>query len=215
MKIAVIGATGRVGRALVAEALARGHEVIAVTRNADKAERKPGVSYVMADVRNADEAARAVKGADVVISAYGAGHGHPTVREDYTRATNAIIAGLKKAGIRRVLFVGGAGSLVENGARLIDHASFPEAWKPGAQGTADALDIVRKEKELEWSYFSPAMQLMDEGKSGGKFSLGLDAPVRNPKGEHKVTIGDYAHAALDEIEHPKHLRRRFTIGSTV
>ena len=78
----------------------------------------------------------------------------------------------------------------------------------------DALKIAQKEKDLEWSFFSPAMQLMDEGKSGGKFKLGLDAPIRNAKGEHKVTMGDYAHAALDEIEHPKHVRKRFTIGST-
>lgn len=214
MKIAVIGASGRIGKAIVAEALGRGHQVIAIARNADKIAKVPGVTIARADVHSADETASAVKGADAVVSAYGAGHGHATVREDYTHAAKGILAGLKKAGIRRVLFVGGAGSLVENGGRLVDHPSFPAAWRPGSEGTADLLNVVRKETELDWSFFSPAGTLLDEAKTG-KFKLGLDEPVRNPKGEHKVTIGDYAHAALDEIEHPKHLRKRFTIGATV
>lgn len=215
MKIAVIGASGRIGKAIVAEALARGHQVIAIARNADKIEKASGVTIVKADVHSADETAAAIKGADALISAYNGGWADPKIRENFTAGTIGIIAGLKKAGVTRVLFVGGAGSLIEGGERLIDKSEFNPAWKNGAEGAADALYLAQKEKDLEWSFFSPAMQLMDEGKSGGKYRLGLDAPIRNPKGEHKVTIGDYAHVALDEIEHPKHIRQRFTIGSTV
>jgi putative NADH-flavin reductase len=139
----------------------------------------------------------------------------PKIRENFTTGMNGIIAGIKKSGVKRVLFVGGAGSLVEDGVRLLDKPDFNPAWRNGAEGAADALKIAQREKDLEWSFFSPAMQLMDEGKSGGKYKLGFDAPIRNAKGEHKVTMGDYTHAALDEIEHPRHMRKRFTIGSTV
>jgi len=211
MKLALIGATGRVGREIVAEALSRGHEVVAIARDPSKLKPAPHLTTVKADVIKPEETARAVKGVDAVISAYNPGWTNSEIRADTTKGFAGIIAGLKQAGVRRVLFVGGAGSLVEGGERLVDKPDFQPQWKPGALGAAEALDLVRKEKDLEWTFLSPAVMLND-GERTGRYRHGKDAPVRNEKGESHISVPDLAHAILDEIEHPKHIRQRFTVG---
>jgi putative NADH-flavin reductase len=211
MKIAVIGATGRVGREVVREALAHGHEVVAIARDPSKVAPAAHLTTVKADVMKAAETAKAVKGADAVISAYNPGWTNPEIRADTTKGFAGIIAGLKQAGVRRVLFVGGAGSLTEGGGRLVDRADFHPQWKPGALGAADALDMVRQEKDLEWSFVSPAVMLND-GARTGRYRHGKDSPVRNEKGESTISVADLAHAILDEIEKPQHVRQRFTVG---
>ena len=211
MKIAIIGATGRVGQAIVDEALKRGHEVTAIARDPSKVKAAPHLKAVKADVLEASSAATAVKGADAVISAYNPGWTNPNIREDTTKGFTGIIGGLKKAGVKRVLFVGGAGSLVEGGGRLVDKPDFHPQWKPGALGAADALDLVRKEKDLDWTFLSPPVMLND-GERTGHYRHGKESPVRNEKGESNITVPDLAHAILDEIEKPQHIRQRFTVG---
>jgi len=211
MKIAIIGATGRVGQAIVDEALKRGHEVTAIARDPSKVKAAPHLKAVKADVLDASSAATAVKGADAVISAYNPGWTNPNIREDTTKGFTGIIGGLKKAGVKRVLFVGGAGSLVEGGGRLVDKPDFHPQWKPGALGAADALDLVRKEKDLDWTFLSPPVMLND-GERTGHYRHGKESPVRNEKGESHITVPDLAHAILDEIEKPQHIRQRFTVG---
>ena len=211
MKIAIIGATGRVGQAIVDEALKRGHEVTAIARDPSKVKAAPHLKAVKADVLEASSAATAVKGADAVISAYNPGWTNPNIREDTTKGFTGIIGGLKKAGVKRVLFVGGAGSLVEGGGRLVDKPDFHPQWKPGALGAADALDLVRKEKDLDWTFLSPPVMLND-GERTGHYRHGKESPVRNEKGESHITVPDLAHAILDEIEKPQHIRQRFTVG---
>ena len=211
MKIALIGASGRVGRAILAEALSHGHTVTAIARNAAKLPANPNLKTINADVAKADETAAAVKGSDAVISAFNSGWANPNIRADFAKGTEGIIAGVKKSGVKRILFVGGAGSLVEKGARLVDHPAFNATYKEGALGAADALERVRKEKDLEWSFISPA-QMINPGERTGKYRHGHDEPVRNEKGESAISMGDLAHAILDEIEKPKHIRQRFTVG---
>jgi len=211
MKIAIIGATGRVGQAIVDEALKRGHEVTAIARDPSKVKAAPHLKAVKADVLEASSAATAVKGADAVISAYNPGWTNPNIREDTTKGFTGIIGGLKKAGVKRVLFVGGAGSLVEGGGRLVDKPDFQPQWKPGALGAADALDLVRKEKDLDWSFLSPPVMLKD-GARTARYRHGKESPVRDAKGESHISVPDLAHAILDEIEKPQHIRQRFTVG---
>jgi putative NADH-flavin reductase len=211
MKIAVIGATGRVGPEIVKEALSRGHEVTAIARDPSKLPARPHLRQVKADIMDPADAARALRGHDAVISAFNPGWTNPNIRQDITRGFAGMIAGLKQAGVKRVVFIGGAGSLVEGGERLVDKPDFHPDWKPGALGAADALDMVRKENDLDWTFVSPAVMLND-GERTAKYRHGKEAPVRNDKGESHITVPDLAHAILDEIEKPKHIRQRLTVG---
>jgi len=211
MKIALIGATGRVGQAILAEALHRGHQVTAIARNVDAIEAKAHLKTVGADVADADETARAVKGSDAVISAFNPGWGNPNIRADYARGLAGIVAGVKKAGVNRILFVGGAGSPIDNGERIIDSPSFNPQFKEGALGALDALGTIRKETDLEWSFISPA-RVIKPGERTGTYRHGGDEPVKDDTGESTISMGDLAHAILDEIEKPKHVHRRFTVG---
>ncbi|PWU28893.1 3-beta hydroxysteroid dehydrogenase, partial [Pseudomonas sp. RW407] len=137
MKIALIGATGHVGHYFLEEALRRGHEVTALVRDPAKLAGRAGVSAVQADVYDAAQVARAVAGHDVVISAFNAGWGNPDIRAAHAHGSRAILEGAKAAGVKRLLVLGGAGSLdIVPGQRLVDSPEFPEAWKQGALGAA-------------------------------------------------------------------------------
>jgi len=212
MKIALIGGSGRVGQAILAEAVQRGHDVTVIARNPEKLDAKAGhVKSVKADVANADETARAVKGHDAIISAFNSGWGNPNIRADYAKGFAGILAGIKKSGVKRVLVLGGAGSLLEDGKRVVDSPTFNPQFKDGALGAADALDTIRKEKDLEWSFISPP-KMLKPGERTGKYRHGHDEPVKDPAGESHISMGDLAHAIIDEIEKPKHIRQRFTVG---
>jgi putative NADH-flavin reductase len=212
MKIALIGASGRVGAKVLAEALSRGHQVTAVVRNTEKLKPAKNLTIAKGDAYDAATVARLVAGHDAVISAFNPGWTDPHIRANSTKGMKSIIDGLRKAGVRRVLFVGGAGSLIEpDGSRGVDSPHFPAAWKAGALGAADALDMVRQVTDLEWTFLSPAAML-NPGEKTGKYRLGKDSLVKDAGGASNISEGDLAHAIVDEIEKPKHIRQRFTLG---
>ncbi|WP_332033492.1 NAD(P)-dependent oxidoreductase, partial [Kaistella sp.] len=132
MKIAIIGATGFVGSKLVKEAADRGLQVTAIARNADKTEIQ-NVNKVSVDVNNVDELSEVLKGHDTVISAYNAGWTNPNIYEDFLAGSRAIQEASKRAGLKRLIVIGGAGSLytAEN-QLLVDTEGFPAEIKPGA-----------------------------------------------------------------------------------
>ena len=126
--------------------------------------------------------------------------------------TRAIVDGVKKAGIKRMLFVGGAGSLeVKPGVQSVDLPEFPAEYKQGALATRETLDLLRKEPSLDWSFLSPSADLFP-GQKTGKFRLGTDQLITDSQGNSRISVEDYAMAMLDEVEAPKHIRRRFTVG---
>jgi hypothetical protein len=128
------------------------------------------------------------------------------------RGTRAIIDGVKKAGVKRLLFVGGAGSLeVKPGVQSVDLPEFPAEYKQGALATREALNLLRKEPSLDWSFLSPSADLFP-GQRTGKFRLGTDQLLRDANGVSRISVEDYAMAMIDEAEKPKHIRRRFTVG---
>ena len=136
----------------------------------------------------------------------------PNLYDDQVRGTASIIAAIKKAGIKRVLWVGGAGGLeVKPGVRVVDSPDLPSWVRPGSLATIDALDQLRKEPELEWSYLSPSAELKP-GQRTGKFRLGNDQLLVDTTGKSQISIQDYAVAMIDEPERPAHVRRRFTVG---
>jgi putative NADH-flavin reductase len=212
MKIAIIGASGFVGSALLTEALDRGHKVTAIVRNPKKIRVKhKNLETKKGNVLNESEVRTLVTGHDAILSAYNAGWDNPNLYNDFLAGSNAITSGAKKAGVKRLLVVGGAGSLeVAPGVQLVD--TLPESkWKPGALAARDFLNILHKEKELEWTFLSPPLGLQP-GERTGKYRLGNDHPVKDKKGENNISVHDLAVALLDELENKKFIRRRFTVG---
>ena len=212
MKIALIGATGFVGSAILQEALQRGHEVTAIVRHPEKVKPHAKLHPRKGDAYNEDEVARLVAGHDAVISAFNPGWSNPDIYNQQVKGTQAIIIGVKKAGLKRLLFVGGAGSLeVKPGVQSVDTPEFPKDWKQGSLATREALNLLRKESGLEWSFLSPSADL-SPGQRTGQFRLGTDQLLRDANGESRISVEDYAMAMIDEVEKPKHIRRRFTVG---
>jgi len=207
MNLVLFGATGMIGSRVLKELVARGHTVTAVARDVSRVPNEPGVKAVQGDVLNTVEVAEIVKGSDAVISAYSPGP-NPEVVVD---ATKSLIAGLKQAGVKRFIEVGGAGSLfVAPNVRLIDAPNFPAEYKEIALAHADALEVLRN-SDLDWTYFSPAA-LIQPGERTGKFRLGEDTLIADEKGNSSISAEDYAIALVDELENPKYIRKRFTIG---
>jgi len=213
MHILLFSASGNIGSRILSEALNRGHKVTAAVRHPEKLIlTHKNLTVRKGDILDEKSVAALAKGHDVVVSAYGPAHDDPNGPATYTKAANALINGLKKAGVKRLLAVGGAGSLyVAPGTQLVDTPDFPTAWRAGASGLRDALEVFKKETELEWTFFSPAI-MIQPGTRTGKYRLGKDEPVYDSKGESNISIEDYAAAMLDEIEKPRHIRQRFTVG---
>ena len=212
MRIALIGATGFVGSAILKEALDRGHEVTAIVRHTEKLQSHPKLHPQKGDIYNADEVARFVAGHDAVISAFNPGWSDPDIYNHQVKGTRSIIDGVKKSGVKRLLFVGGAGSLeVKPGVQSVDTPDFPKEWKQGSLASREALNQLRKESGLEWSFLSPSADL-SPGQRTGKFRLGTDQLLKDAKGESRISTQDYAMAMIDEVEKPTHIRQRFTVG---
>lgn len=202
MKIAVFGATGTVGRFVVAEALRRGHEVTALSRH--EAEL-PGVTWQRGDLSD-DATVRAVAVAhDVVVTA----NGPSRVAGEDPFAFASLIAQVATAvGSTRLLVVGGAGSLeAAPGVRLLDTPEFPEAYKNEALATSAALDFLRSTTSVDWTYLSPA-PLFPAGEPTGSYRLGTDSPVGT-----SISGEDFAIALIDELENPNHRNQRFTVAA--
>jgi uncharacterized protein len=206
MNVVLYSATGMIGSRILNELISRGHCVTAVVRDPSKVPAHPAVAVLKGDIFDADDVAAKVIGADAVISAYGPGAGDVN---DLVKATRSLIAGLHKADTRRLIFVGGAGSLlIAPGTDLIDSGHLPEEYKAIAIAHRDALKLLN-ESDLLWTYFSPAA-FIQPGQRTGKFRLGTTSLVADEKGNSSISAEDYAVALVDEIENPKHLRQQFT-----
>ncbi|MGH2565326.1 MAG: NAD(P)-dependent oxidoreductase [Ginsengibacter sp.] len=216
MKIALIGASGFVGSAILNEALNREHKVTAIVRNPLNIKiENSNLTIIKADVFKDDEVVKAVKGNDVVISAYNSGWSNPDIYKEFIKGSQSIEAGVKKSGIKRLIVVGGAGSLyLPDGTQIVDSAQFPAEWKEGAKASRDYLNILKKEKDIEWTFLSPALE-MHHGTSGVRrvyYKTGLENPVFDENGRSVISVEDIAVAIIDEVENPKHIRKRFTVA---
>jgi putative NADH-flavin reductase len=212
VKIVLIGASGRVGSCILNEALSRGHQVTAIVRHPEGISiNNPGLTIVRGDVLK-DKVEDLVQGYDAVISAYNPGLENPDINNRRIEGTRRIIAGVKKSGVKRLLVVGGAGSLeVSPGVQLIDTMKLPDQVMVGILATRDTLNLLRAEKNLEWTFLSPAAS-MENGERTGHFRIGKDQLLKNEKGESKISFEDLAVAMVDELEHPQHVRERFTVA---
>lgn len=206
MKIAIIGATGFVGSKILSESLNRGHDVTAVVRNPDKLPSHPKLATARGDVANPEELAPLIARHDSVISAFNPG------KDGGGTGARSIIDAVKRSGVKRLVVVGGAGSLeIAPGKRLVDQPDFPAEWKEGALRTAAFLDELRAETALDWTFVSPPAMLTP-GQRSGKYRVGGDQLLTDGDGESRISLEDYAVALLDEVESPRHSRQRFSVA---
>lgn len=216
MNIGLIGASGFVGTAIAKEALNRGHQVTAVVRNPEKVTfHHEHLTIEKTDVLNQQELIKAVKGKDAVVSAYNAGWTNPNLYEDFLKGSKAVQSGVKAAGVKRLITIGGAGSLeVAPGVQIVDTPDFPAAYKAGATSARDYLNVLKEEKELDWTFFSPAIEMNPEssGVRKGKYRTSLDTPVFDADHRSILSVEDLAVAIVDELEKPVHIKQRFTAG---
>ena len=211
MKIAIIGATGFVGPALIAEGVSRGYEITAIARNTDKVEKAAGVTAVSADVNDVNALASALSGHDAVISSFNAGWTNPNLYNDFLNGSKNIQEATKKAGVKRYITIGGAGSLFIDGKQLVDSPQFPKEYYPGASSARDYLTELRKEDELDWTFVSPAINL-HPGQRTNQFRLGTESPVFNNEGKSEISTADLAVAIFNELENNQFIKARFTVG---
>jgi len=215
MKIALIGATGFVGSAVLKEALSRGMHVTAIARHPEKLQVQNNLEVVKCDVMDSAKLSEILKGNDVVVNTYNAGWANPNIYNDFLKGSESIQNAVKKSGVKRYIVNGGAGSLfVAPKVQLVDTPQFPDEWKPGALAARDYLNILKKEKQLDWTYLSPAIE-MNPGtphERKGTYRIGLDNPVFDANKKSTISVEDLAVAILDEVENPKHIHVRFTVG---
>jgi len=212
MKIAIIGATGFVGSAILNELSERKHDITAIARNPKDTKN---VNWISTDIFNIDELAAILKGNDIVISAYNAGWTNPDIYDDFIAGSKAIQEAVKKSGVKRFIVIGGGGSLfVAPDLQAVDTPDFPKEYYVAATAARDYLNIIKEEKELDWAFFSPAFEMHAGTTTGrtGKYRLGLENPVFNDEQRSILSVEDLAVVIADETETPKHHQVRFTAG---
>ena len=209
MRLAIFGASGKIGSRIMKEALERGHHVTAIVRHPEKITiQNENLSVMKGNVLNVGEVASLATGHDAVISAYG-----PDSRpQELVDAAKSLLEGVKQSGVRRLIIVGGAGSLEASpGKQLMDTPQFPTAWRPVAIAHRDAMNVFRMERELQWTFLSPAA-FIEAGEKLGFYRIGEDRLITDSSGKSIISMEDFAVALVDEVEHPKHIRRRFTVA---
>ena len=213
MKLAIIGATGFVGKAVVEEALTRGYELTAFARRPDALEvNDEKLVKQAADVYDTEILAQLIVGQDAIISTFNPGWTDPELYNNFLKGAASIQEAAKTAGVKRLLVVGGAGSLeIEPGVQLVDTPSFPAEYKPGATAARDYLTKLRNENDLDWTFVSPAIELHPGGRTG-KFRIGTEQPVFDETGKNRISVADLAVAILDELEQNHFIKKRFTLG---
>lgn len=202
MKIAVAGASGRAGSEITKELARRGHTVTAIARNPENIAALSNVTPTKGDVLDQAGLAKLWAGHDAAVSSV------HFLASDPLR----LIGAAKESKVGRYLVVGGAGSLeVAPGVKLVTTPGFPAEYKAEAEKGGAFLDLLRQEKDLNWTFISPSA-LFIEGERTGKFRLGTDQLLADASGKSWISFADYAIALADEIERPAHARQRFTVG---
>lgn len=208
-KIALFGATGRIGSQILNEALGRGHRVTAIVRDAQRTlPPRNGLECRPGDILKPESVALSVTGNDVVVSAYGPGAGSS---EQLVTAARSLVEGVAAKQPMRLIAVNGAGSLeVSPGVQLMDTPDFPHKWKSVAQAHRDALDVFRSAR-FDWACISPPAEI-GAGRRTGKYRTATDQLVVDGNSKSWISVEDFAVAVVDEIEKPQFHRQRFTVG---
>ncbi|MEU9114125.1 NAD(P)H-binding protein [Streptomyces sp. NPDC048483] len=212
--IALFGANGTIGSRILNEALQRGHQVTAVVRDPAKITAgHPNLTVTKGDVLDPASVAAVAKGQDVVISAVGGGDG-PGHLATIKPAAESLVAGLRTLGdaAPRLISVGGAGSLrTPDGKQVWDAEGLPEFLLQIMHAHGDALDHYRTVSDVRWTNLSPA-NIIEPGERTGGYRTATEDLITDDEGNSRISAEDYAVAVLDEVERPRHIGERFTVG---
>lgn len=210
MKIALVAASGTIGRHIAQQAIRRGHEVTAVLRrDTDLPAELDGASIAIAALDDHDGLVAVLRGHDVLASAYGPAPGDEA---SVSPVTQALIAAARAAGIRRLVVVGGAGSLeVAPGVQLVDTEGFPHAYKSVASAHRDALKLYQSTDDLDWTFYAPAA-VIGPGEKQGNFRTQAKTLLADAQGKSTISYSDYADAFVSEIEQPRFVRQIATVA---
>jgi len=212
MKLALFGATGHIGHAILDEALARGHQVTAIVRDPARLDaRHENLDVITGDAGQPATWLDALRGADAVIASLSARRDGNN--DSLPAHASLLLHTLPGTSVKRLLWVGGAGSLESApGVRVIDAPDFPDAWKPEALGQAKALDVFRASgTDVDWTYVSPAA-LIEDGERTGRYRVGGDQLLTDANGHSRISVADYAAALLDRAEKNDAPNRRITVA---
>jgi putative NADH-flavin reductase len=217
LKIVVYGGSGAIGSRIVNEALARGHSVTVVDRNPQPVvgPHAANAKVIKGDALDPQDIARNIAGAEVLVSSVVV---RPAPTPDFAlRIVQSMVAALRtqtNGKKTRLLDVGGASSLYNaDGTRIIDTlpAGMVESSRGEVRSAVDALDWLRTVNDVSWTFLSPSMNITP-GTRTGKFRTGTDQLIVDAQGRSAISMEDYAVAMLDEIENPRHINTRFTVG---
>jgi putative NADH-flavin reductase len=215
MKISLIGATGFVGNALLNELLERNYEVNAIARNTEKITvDHPHLHKISVDIFNEKELSEVLADSDAVISAYNPGWTNPNIHEDYLKGASSIQNAVENSGVKKLMVIGGAGTLKIDGKYIVDGPDFPKEIYPGASAVKKYFaENLSRNSTLDWEFFSPALEMSmyseDKGKTG-KYRVATDSPIFDEEGRSRHSVEDLAVAVVDEIENKKFNRQIFT-----
>lgn len=208
MKLAIFGATGQVGRYLVQQALLMGHHVNAFGRNVHELpDETPLLSKIKGGVFDEADVAAALEGVDVVLSALGGSFDGT----DKTRSLGirTIINQMHKAGLQRIVALGGAGVLdSENGGLQLDQEDYPEEYIPVGKEHQKAWEALAS-STLNWTFVcSPDIK---NQHPTGKFLASANSMPVGALGY--INAGDLALFMLQEAEKNQFLKERVGISA--
>ena len=215
MKISLIGATGFVGNAILNELLERNYQVNAISRNADKLTiENENLQKKNIDVFNENDLAEAVKDSDAVVSAYNPGWTNPNIHEEYLKGATSIQNAVENSGVKKLIVIGGAGTLKIDGNHIVDGPDFPKEIYPAASAVKNYfVENLSKNENLDWEFFSPAIEMSmfreDQVKTG-KYRVATDSPIFDEEGRSRHSVQDLAVAVVDELENKKFKHQIFT-----
>lgn len=211
MKIAVIGATGKAGSLIAAEARTRNHDVTAIVRPESVSKLKDDYTVLTRDLF--DLTTDDLRSFDIVVDAFGSPMGDPEAAKLHVTSMEHLISILEPVPQVRLMVVGGAGSLYadESKTKLVME-SIPEAWRAVPSNMMTAFEKLKQSK-VNWTYFSPAAQFDPKGKRTGHYVLTTDVQIMNPEGKSYISYADYAVAMVDEFDQRHFVGKRFTAVS--
>jgi putative NADH-flavin reductase len=226
VEIGIFGATGTIGGRVLEEALRRGHQVTAFTRDWARMPMDSGaVTWKVANVLDAAGVSDAIGGLEVVVNAINAGRDIPDAianADVLPAAARALLTAMERHPSTRLIVVGAAGSLeVRPGLQVVDVKGFAEELPTTLGVPSDYVKVVLAHREAlhlyrlsnrNWTYLSPSAGRIPAGERTGRFRIGGNQLLVSADGTSSISAEDLAVAILDEAEHPRHLQRRFTVG---
>ena len=208
MKVALIGSAGNIGSRILQEALNRGHEVTAIVHNKMPPLDRPKLKKVKGDVHDPEALSKLLAGHDAVIASYNLSlpKGPEGARD--------IVEAVRKSGVKRLLWVGGAGTMdATPGTALVDMPGFPAEVRPHALPMREFYsDVLKNQTAFSWTFLGPAV-IIQAGERTGEFRVQADLILQGADGgPSRISYEDYAVAMVDELEKPSHNGKRFTVG---